>query len=203
MDTKTINLALQLWDQAGEMPYEVLQERGLLDGFVQFLKKSKLKVGTIFRRTSCHRELEVGQQLEYLYPTSWTSSLENASYFVEHSDDPNVVILCLIANKELQAIYNRRKNIFPIHMYEKNMYGKKEVIIHPIVLTVTEKQYKGNVCMLWVEELRLRNPLPLTELCAKICPKDDKLLYLPTELIEKVERYMTKEEQISILSRYK
>ena len=125
MDTKTINLALQLWDQAGEMPYEVLQERGLLDGFVQFLKKSKLKVGTIFRRTSCHRELEVGQQLEYLYPTSWTSSLENASYFVEHSDDPNVVILCLIANKELQAIYNRRKNIFPIHMYEKNMYGKK------------------------------------------------------------------------------
>lgn len=133
---KMLKLILQTWDQAGERPYEVLQQEGLYDDLLRVLDSSPIVLDQhIFRGTKRHSELDVGDVLNYPYATSWSKSFDNALYFVEEEETP--VILSLFSYNSINAIYNHY-----------NSYGENEAIVQPITLRVTNKARIGKITIL-------------------------------------------------------
>lgn len=127
---------LQLWDQAGERPYEVLQEEGLYDDFIRYLDASSLSIPyPIFRGTRRHADLKINDLLSYGYPTSWSNSYDKAFNFVESGDTP--VILSFTSVSPVRALLN-----------PYNSYNEEEVIIHPITLRVTNKYTRGKTTVI-------------------------------------------------------
>ena len=119
---------LRIWDQAGERPYEVLQELGVYDEFLQYLNESQvLPTQPIYRGTLRHQELQQDDLLEYTYPTSWSSSENIAKNFISEMPDP--VILVFSANELVNGVYNT-----------ENTYDEREVILAPIIFTVIDRQ---------------------------------------------------------------
>lgn len=122
-----MDYALQLWEQAGEQPYQVLVEQGLDQDFLEALYSSEIILEEpIFRGTRRHQELVVGSLLHYLQPTSWSGTLSNALHFVEEEQRP--VVLSLTSEGPVHAIYNTQ-----------NTYGEDEFILAPILLQVVAR----------------------------------------------------------------
>ena len=118
---------LQLWDQAGERPYEVLIEEGVYDEFLRYLDSSRVYLdGPIFRGTRRHQGLVKGDLLDYGYPTAWTTRVETAFNFVQGEERP--VILALSSNELVKGIDN-----------PYNTYGENEVVLAPITLRVDQR----------------------------------------------------------------
>lgn len=133
-----LKLILQTWDQAGERPYEVLKQEGLYDVLLRVLNSSPIVLDqSIFRGTKRHSELDVGDDLNYPYATSWSKSFDNALNFVEEEETP--VILSLFSYNPINAIYNHY-----------NSYGENEAIVQPITLRVTNKARIGKMTILEV-----------------------------------------------------
>lgn len=127
---------LQLWEQAGERPYEVLIKEGVYDTFLSYLNSSYIKINEpIFRGTQRHQELKEGDILNYKYSTSWSDNFDNAFRFVEEEEDP--VIFSLIPNKKIKGVFN-----------PYNTYGENEFIIYPIVLKVVKRYDFDNYILL-------------------------------------------------------
>ncbi len=123
-----LKLILQTWDQAGERPYEVLQHEGLYDDFLRFLYSSSILIDQhIFRGTKRHSDLNIGDLLNYSYPSSWSTSFDNAFNFVEEEQSP--VVLSFFSPSPVNALYN-----------PYNSYNENEVIIQPIILRITNKE---------------------------------------------------------------
>lgn len=107
---------LKIWDQAGERPYEVLQEEGLYDEFMDILSSSILCTKyNIYRGTMRHLNIRVGDEFIYTYPTSWTQNIKVATNFIS----PGHVIFC-IEPSCLRALPNTY-----------NSYGEEEFILYP------------------------------------------------------------------------
>lgn len=130
--------ALQLWDQAGERPYEVLIHEGVYEPFMNYLESQSYYLDdTIFRGTQRHGELNIGDNLEYTYPTSWSTLFNSAYNFVYQ--EPFPVILSLYSKKPLKAISN-----------QENTYKESEIILYPISLVVINKYIQDKVIILEV-----------------------------------------------------
>lgn len=122
---------LKIWSEAGERPYELLQELNRYEEFLDYLNKSILNI-KIYRGTTRHKELEVNDTLTYLYATSWSFDFEVAKKFIQH--DENGVILVLELNNIKGVINNN------------NSYDEKEVVIAPNEFKVINKYYcKNNI----------------------------------------------------------
>ncbi len=118
---------LELWEQAGERPYEVLIEEGLYDEFLRELNSSLVQLdGSLLRGTRRHQELTKGRSLDYTYPTAWSTSFESAFHFVEEEERP--VILSLSSKRPIKGVFN-----------PYNTYQEEEVILAPLRLRVTER----------------------------------------------------------------
>jgi hypothetical protein len=140
MNKQMLKDALSYWDQAGERPYEVLIENGLDKFFSAQLEISTYMIkDKIYRGTSRHSQLEIGDTLDYRYPTSWSTNFENACNFVDGVDTP--VILMLSSVSLIKAIENT-----------ENTYKENEVIVSPIILSVIKKYQKKNLTILEVIE---------------------------------------------------
>ena len=129
MDDLSLCATLQLWNYAGERPYEVLIQEGVYDQFVDHLKSQTYDFDQdeyIYRGTRRHSELEIGGVLEYTYPTSWTLDRDMSMRFIE--GESNGVILAFRSDQPIMAMYN-----------EENSYEELEVIVYPITLIVIAK----------------------------------------------------------------
>ena len=118
---------LELWDQAGEQPYEVLKEEGLLDEFLKRLDKTYYDLSKhLFRGTHRHYEKSIGDVIVYDYPSSWSSSDKVAQRFIDGED--HKVILRFITTGLIKAVENT-----------KNSYDEQEFILHPMLLSIVGK----------------------------------------------------------------
>ena len=118
---------LLIWDQAGERPYEVLQELGKYDRFLDYLDEGQIQLGQpLYRGTRRHQELQRGDVLKYYYATSWSSDQEIAERFVDGTINP--VILIFSSTDVNRGIHNYM-----------NTYDEGEVIFAPFNLLVTDR----------------------------------------------------------------
>lgn len=120
-------LAFELWDQAGERPYEVLKEEGLYDDFMKALNSTSYNLQfPLYRGTIRHSEKVVGDVIDYVEPSSWSSNPENASRFILEAENP--VLLQLVTQGLVKAVEN-----------PKNTYGEEEFILYPCQLQIVSK----------------------------------------------------------------
>lgn len=134
MDSVLLRNCLQLWDQAGERPYEVLKEENLYDVFLDHIKNIEVDdVEHLYRGTKRHSDLNIGDKISYTYPSSWSSSYNNAKNFVDE-ENIKVIIKLNVSNNKLFGIYN-----------DYNSYDEKEYIMYPFTLTITNKYVVNNV----------------------------------------------------------
>ena len=129
---------LEMWDEAGDNPYEVLKEEGVYDFFMNVLNAQSVTLcDHIYRGTLRHGELKVGDTIEYTLPKSWTFNIKTASEFIEVDPVvyPNAVILRFMSPYPFIGIHNP---------YNKNR--EEEFITGPINLLITGrfKTKKGN-----------------------------------------------------------
>ena len=130
--------ALQMWDQAGERPYELLKEHNLLDILINSIFEESFSLEEpIYRGTRRHSQLEIGDILKYDYPTSWSIEKSIAEKFNDEELTP--VIIELSSNNSIHALYN--------HL---NSYQEFEVIVNPISLIVNDKYMENNTTILKV-----------------------------------------------------
>lgn len=119
--------ALELWDQAGDRPYEVLQEEGVYDDFMKYLGSASYIIEKpLFRGSSRHAELKAGDILQYSYPTSWSLDKTAAARFIGEVNTP--VIIILTSDKPIKGVKNY-----------SNTYKEEEVIVYPIKVRVVNK----------------------------------------------------------------
>lgn len=133
--------ALLCWSEAGNRPYEYLQEEGLYDDFMTALSKSSCHLETkLYRGTHRHSELLIGDILTYEYPTSWSSSHSVALRFIEKTENP-VMLELLPENNSIQAI----ENIL-------NRRNEHEFILFPLKLRVVKKDFDGKITVLQCQQ---------------------------------------------------
>jgi hypothetical protein len=125
---------LQLWDQAGQRPYEVLIEEDVYDFFLDVLDHASYNLEDnpiseyLYRGTS-KNNIEIGTIITYDHPSSWSESYEVAERFIiPPGKNPIRTILCLTSETPLRAIYNF-----------ENSYEESEVIVAPIRLEIFDK----------------------------------------------------------------
>lgn len=137
MEEDLLNHCLQLWDQAGERPYEVLKQENLYDQFMNYIKDLEINnIGNLFRGTRRHSELNIGDKITYDYPSSWSESYENSLNFVAEETIPVIIKLNTNKNK-LFGIYNNQ-----------NSYNEKEYILYPFETTIKNKYLSDNIIVL-------------------------------------------------------
>ena len=137
-ETSMLKQILQYWDQAGERPYEVLQEKGLYDDFLKYLESSSLIItDAVYRGTSRRGYLKKGDLFTYPYPTSWSYSYQAAYNFVEEEDNP--VILSFYTPYPFKGLVNNY-----------NTYSEQEIILAPMTLQVIDVIKKGKVTLIKV-----------------------------------------------------
>ena len=125
--------ALELWDQAGDRPYEVLQEESVYDAFMKHLEScSYVITKALFRGSSRHADLEMGDILDYKYPTSWSLDKIAATRFIAEAKMP--VIILLTSSKPIRALENH-----------SNTYNESEVVVHPLKVCVVRKYMENNL----------------------------------------------------------
>ncbi|CAH6419669.1 Hypothetical protein HVR_LOCUS744 [uncultured virus] len=152
MDTKRLNYILSVWDRAGERPYEALREESLYDDFINYLSEQhEVLEWTIYRGTRRHNELEVGDTLNYQYPTSWSTGFDIARKFIDKI--PNSFILSLTSETQLSMIYNYC-----------NSYREDEVILAPYTLKIVGKHKEGDLTTRSSYARSTANPSDLTTL---------------------------------------
>jgi hypothetical protein len=135
MEEDKLIYALQLWDQAGERPYEVLIKENLYDSFLEHIKNMEIDHdGFLYRGTRRHSELNIGDKFVYNYPTSWSTNYDNASNFVEQKQ---VIIKLNVNANKVFGIYN-----------DQNSYGEKEYILCKFETTIKNKYGDGNFIIL-------------------------------------------------------
>ncbi len=139
MDTDLLKNILLTWDQAGDQPYEAIKEDGYEEALLSILASSKW-IGKIYRGTHRHGELNIGDTLNYDHPTSWTTSMNIASNFVEYCDQKNIFILD--QKEPINAIQNNY-----------NTYGENEVIVNSISLKVIDKTIDGNYTFIYFKHI--------------------------------------------------
>jgi hypothetical protein len=141
MNYDELNHALQLWDQAGERPYEVLIQEHLYERFIRVLESQQFKLTyTIFRGTARHSELDTGDKLLYPYPTSWSSSFGCAKQFIEEVKWPVISSLNQNLNITIKALFNNQ-----------NTYNEKEIIIAAITFKILSKEILEGIIIFEVE----------------------------------------------------
>lgn len=131
--------ALETWDSAGQQPYLALQEDGYYDFFMDILSRQKLHLdGHLYRGTVRHSELKEGGTFEYPYPSSWSTSEDQATAFGTVGD-PESILLVFESNKDVKGIHN------PF-----NSNNEDEVILYPMNLVVTKRNTKKGKTILFV-----------------------------------------------------
>ena len=80
----------------------------------------------------------MGDILEYIYPTSWSSNYDNTFNFV--GDEINPVIIVLTPHNQINSIINTY-----------NTYDENEIMLAPITFVVTNKEKINNITLLEVE----------------------------------------------------
>ena len=125
---------LLVWSESGERPFEVIKEMGKEDEFLYLLTKYKVLARSFYRGTLRHGELQVGDELDYVYPTSWSLSKDSAMNFIEG----NLGVMLIITEGTYCGIENTSS-------YYKN---EKEVVLAPLKLTVIERSELSGVVTL-------------------------------------------------------
>ena len=118
MSDLSLDDILLIWSYAGERPYEIVPEY-----FSDLMEETYLE-DAIYRGTRRHHNLQVGDVLEYDYPTSWTHDLDVAKRFIEGEHN----IILRYWGESIKGVYNHR-----------NTYHEDEFIVAPHSFIVTEK----------------------------------------------------------------
>jgi hypothetical protein len=122
-----IEKALQLWEQAGFHPSEVLKEQGVYDDFLNYLYENPLTNSEILSRGVSNIPHEIGTIVQYNVPTSWSLFDESAFMFI--SGMKNAAILDLKIPAGMPGIVNT-----------ENTYDEGEVILAPLKLKIVDVQ---------------------------------------------------------------
>jgi hypothetical protein len=126
---------LLVWSESGERPFEVIKEMGKEDEFLYFVSKYKVLARSFYRGTLRHGELQVGDILDYTYPTSWSLSKDSAMNFIEESGEGVLLVV-------IEGTYCGVENT---SSYYKN---EREVILAPAKFIVIERSVTNGVVTL-------------------------------------------------------
>lgn len=127
MESNTLKYILQLWDQAGSSPHEVLIEENLYNKFMKFLQDEKINLDTpLYRGIQQYFDIESETMIRCTFPTSWSLDINVAYNFIEGDTNPTILKLCPGTN--IRAIFNN-----------ENTYGENEMIVYPTDLTIVSK----------------------------------------------------------------
>ncbi len=135
---------IELWQQAGDKPHEVLIQEGVYEYFLSELEKNVYDINEnpssdkIYRGLSGIRPKK-GDYIEFQHPHSWTEDYEVALHFKgDPGTDNEGVILCLTPNKLLKAM-----NVESV--LSNTFYHESEIIVEPLKLKVVRIQENGDV----------------------------------------------------------
>lgn len=139
---------VELWQNAGSRPYEVLIEEGIYDQFFEIVKNSFYDInqnpisGWIYRGLFVEKDkYKVGDIIEFQYPHSWTENYNTALNFSgNYEDEEKGIILSLAPKQPLKGI--------SICGFGDELYDEEEIILFPLklkVIGIKNNNYKVEV----------------------------------------------------------